>query len=101
MLVTQNVDGLHQEAGSQNVVEMHGSLKRVKNSNSKITCAEYLLSNNNHSDMYRPDVVLFGEVVPHSVYMEAKEAIDNADVLLGAFLFRSVTFSDFFFKKKI
>jgi NAD-dependent deacetylase len=77
-LVTQNVDGLHQKAGSPTVNELHGSIWRARciacHSRYEITakqprppecldCGEAL----------RPDVVLFGELLPAGVYELAAE----------------------------
>jgi NAD-dependent deacetylase len=72
LLVTQNVDGLHQRAGSRETVELHGSIRRAR----CITCgAVYELSDARDEtrrpraclacgDALRPDVVLFGELIP-------------------------------------
>jgi NAD-dependent protein deacetylase/lipoamidase len=69
VLVTQNVDGLHQRAGSRNPIELHGNIWRAR----CISCGARLeLSETasrpdacpNCGDRLRPDVVLFGEMLP-------------------------------------
>jgi NAD-dependent deacetylase len=68
-LVTQNIDGLHQKAGSHDVIELHGNIWRAR-------CTVCRFSHDNSSDVkrpdaclecgsfLRPDVVLFGEMLP-------------------------------------
>ncbi len=89
-VVTQNVDGLHQAAGSKNVIELHGSLLRVTcrqcSTVSTRSCADHLLQGDLNcpscKSVLRPDVVLFGEVVPLSIFEQAKRAVNAAEVLL-------------------
>ncbi|MFQ6032074.1 MAG: NAD-dependent deacetylase [Candidatus Zixiibacteriota bacterium] len=89
-LITQNVDGLHQQAGSKNVVELHGNLKR----NKCIRCgAKYETLDKTIQGIppkctcggnIRPDVVWFGEMLP-------QEALNYAfGVSSGCDLFFSV-----------
>lgn len=77
-LVTQNVDGLHVAAGSRNVVELHGSVWRAR----CLTCqARTDLRESDHEtgvptchqcgDPMRPDVVLFGEMLPVGAFERA------------------------------
>ena len=68
-LVTQNVDGFHERAGSPDVVELHGSIARVKCSG-----CDRIVTDSADTDegpvcpdclaLLRPDVVWFGELVP-------------------------------------
>ncbi|MGI6028822.1 MAG: NAD-dependent protein deacylase [Candidatus Heteroscillospira sp.] len=87
-IVTQNIDGLHQAAGSRNVLELHGSTERY-------TCmrchrhfgAEALEGGENVprcacGGIIRPDVVLYEEGLDEQVLDAAIEAIRNADVLI-------------------
>jgi NAD-dependent protein deacetylase/lipoamidase len=79
LLVTQNVDGLHQVAGSRDVVELHGSIWRAR----CIACgaledlrerdAGEALGHACHAcgDAQRPDVVLFGELMPPAPFERA------------------------------
>lgn len=77
-LVTQNVDGLHQKAGSEQVIELHGSIWRAR----CVTClSRYAISAGGQrphdcascGDALRPDVVLFGEVLPAGAFEQAAE----------------------------
>ncbi len=84
-LVTQNVDGLHQLAGSRDVLELHGSIWRSrcracasgfeipregKREAACISCGDRL----------RPDVVLFGEMLPPGVFEKAAERAENCEL---------------------
>src|SRR5579864_1633807 len=67
-VITQNVDGLHARAGSRNVVEVHGSIRTA----SCTTCGGVL----------RPDVVLFGELLPQKAIDRAIRLAAEAGLLL-------------------
>jgi NAD-dependent deacetylase len=90
-VITQNIDGLHQDAGSARVLEVHGSVRRAR-------CVEcHMPSPREHVDervrrgrvpvcarcggLVKPDVVLFGEDLP-PVFAEADELARGSDVLL-------------------
>lgn len=88
LLVTQNVDNLHERAGSKNVRHMHGVLQRARcivsgkainitgDFDQKLDCTCCYPSNR-----MRPDIVWFGEI-PH--YMdEIAEAISNCDLFVS------------------
>jgi len=88
-VVTQNIDGLHQEAGSKKVIELHGSTKR----NYCVRCGkEYTLAHVMESGdvphcgqcggMIRPDVTMYGESLPMEAFYEAEKVIAAADVLI-------------------
>lgn len=88
-VITQNIDGLHQQAGSRNVIELHGSVLR----NYCVSCGSFHpLSDITESegvprcrycgDIVRPDVVLYGEPLDNAAFMRAAEEIANADVLI-------------------
>ena len=88
-VITQNIDGLHQAAGSHNVLELHGSVLR----NECLSCGrEYPLSLVLETDgvphcpacggIIRPDVVLYGEGLDMRILTQAVNAIRAADVLL-------------------
>ena len=86
-LVTQNVDGLHREAGSQRVVELHGNIRRVKyfdrhhpveswpEGGEVPTCPRC-------GSLLRPDVVWFGEAMPPEALASAVAAARTCDVFL-------------------
>ena len=84
-LVTQNIDGLHQKAGSRDVVELHGSIWRAR----CLSChARYqLLPHAIRPDAcpgcgnrLRPDVVLFGEMLPEHAFERAAEAAATCEL---------------------
>jgi NAD-dependent deacetylase len=87
-MVTQNVDGLHQRAGSRNVLELHGSLLRWRGCESGNTVqlpkkaqTEFPIRSVS-GEMLRPDVVWFGEALPETVFSAALQATAQADVFL-------------------
>lgn len=84
-LVTQNIDGLHQKAGSRDVIELHGSIWRVR----CVGChARFeILSSQPRAeacpdcgDPVRPDVVLFGEMLPAGAFEQAAAAAANCEL---------------------
>lgn len=88
-IITQNIDGLHQAAGSKKVLELHGSvLRNYCESCGKSFDAEYML----HADgvpkcdackgAIKPDVVLYEEGLDNQVLRDAISYIANADVLI-------------------
>ncbi len=87
-LVTQNVDGLHQQAGSRNVLEIHGSLRRTR-CTSCLTVEERGLDNLGDAPAcaacakpLRPDIVWFHESLPVDIWEAAQMAAHECDVLL-------------------
>lgn len=88
-VITQNIDGLHQMAGSQKVMELHGSIHRnyctrcgkffdaayVKNSASLPVCDDC-------GGLIKPDVVLYEEGLDSQTISDAVYAISHADVLI-------------------
>lgn len=87
-VVTQNIDGLHQMAGSKTVLELHGSvLRNYCMKCGKFYDAEYILNSENIprcecGGMIKPDVVLYEEGLDDSVMSEAIYHISNADLLM-------------------
>lgn len=88
-VVTQNIDGLHQKAGSNKVYEIHGSALR----NYCLKCGkkypkDYIFETNDpipHCDcggMIRPDITLYEEGLPEDAVSGAVNAIAKADVLI-------------------
>lgn len=84
-LITQNVDGLHQLAGSSDVVELHGSIWRAR----CVACsASFEISRSarrpqtciNCGDQLRPDVVLFGEMLPAGAFEVASEKAADCEL---------------------
>lgn len=87
-LITQNVDGLHQAAGSRNVLEIHGSIRRVRCTGCREaaergtdalpempTCCQC-------QALLRPDVVWFHEMLPQEIWARAEEAVRTCDCFL-------------------
>ena len=87
-VVTQNIDGLHQKAGSRNVYELHGSVLR----NRCMRCgraysAEFVKQSKGVprctcGGIVKPDVVLYEESLDSDVMYRAARAIADADVLI-------------------
>ena len=75
LLLTQNVDRLHQAAGSRNVIDLHGRLDQIR----CIACGETDLR---AGFQLKPDVVFFGESVPRARVDAAMERLDEADAML-------------------
>lgn len=87
VVVTQNIDGLHQRAGATDVVELHGSLWRVRCDRENVVrpdtsvpiaprqcaCGAY----------FRPDIVWFEDQLDHRVLRKAREALEQADVIVS------------------
>jgi NAD-dependent deacetylase len=87
-IITQNVDSLHQRAGSENVIELHGSGLRTR-------CTKCNLPPFYDEQRYetlplcpacgaplRPDVVLFGETLPDKAIAQAASALRGCDLFL-------------------
>lgn len=89
-IVTQNIDGLHQKAGSKNVYEIHGTILK----NHCLKCnkeydADYVFNTKNIpkctcGGIIKPDVVLYGEMLPEDAFSRAQYYIYNADMLIVA-----------------
>ena len=89
-VVTQNIDGLHQKAGSKAVYELHGSVLRNYCMNCrKYYDAEYVFNSKGIpkcecGGIIKPDVVLYEEGLDDDVVMGAVQSIVNADMLIVA-----------------
>ena len=93
-IITQNIDGLHQKAGSKNVFELHGSVMR----NYCMECGrthtpDYVFNEttgipkcqrNRCNGIVKPDVVLYEEMLNDEVVAGAVDAISKADTLIVA-----------------
>jgi NAD-dependent deacetylase len=86
-LVTQNVDGLHERAGSRNVIELHGNILRSKCSREDRVVEPGVLEVPPRCPQcgafLRPDVVWFGEMLPLGAFEAASEAARRCDVFLS------------------
>ena len=87
VVLTQNIDGLHQRSGSTNVLELHGSIIRIK-----CTVCDFIdnITENFESlppkckcgSMLRPDVVWFGEPLPQNIWQSAIKEASICDVMI-------------------
>lgn len=94
-IITQNIDGLHTQAGSKNVLEVHGSINTMTCTNcyrqypstqfideyiqqGKIPYCPYC-----HS-ILKPDVILYDEQLPVNTWLKAEEATKQSDLMLVA-----------------
>ncbi len=95
VIVTQNIDLLHQKAGAQNVVEMHGTL-------ATLSCAQcfHRAASEDYLEAFieegtvplcpkcngvmKPDVILFGEQLPQKAWLEAQSEARQCDLMLVA-----------------
>jgi len=94
-ILTQNIDGLHQKAGSTKVVEMHGTLRTL-------TCVQCYKQFPSHdfiqafienqsiphclscNGILKPDVILFGEQMPHTAWQTSQREVRQCDLMLVA-----------------
>jgi NAD-dependent deacetylase len=84
-VVTQNVDNLHERAGSKNILHLHGELTKVRGEYSENESiywdADILLGDKNSiGEQLRPDIVWFGEAVPK--FEEAILLAEKADIFV-------------------
>lgn len=94
-IITQNIDMLHQKAGSQNVIETHGTMKTLTCTQCyhqtdaapyiKIFVEENQLPHCPEcGQLLKPDVILFGEQLPQSAWYKAQRAARQCDLMLVA-----------------
>ena len=91
-VITQNIDNLHQKAGSQNVYELHGHLREV-------TCLQCYqvqdsarilekfvrdakVPKHHCGGVLKPNVIFFGELLPEQAYAASVAALQQADVVM-------------------
>ena len=92
-VVTQNIDGLHQEAGSSSVIELHGTTRTIicMDCSKKYTLEEAFAKLKKQipplcskcEGILRPDVVFFGEMLDPQILQEAYRAAGACDFLLA------------------
>lgn len=86
-IITQNVDGFHQGAGSQNVIELHGRLGAIRCCNCDLasTEEEFLVKSSckRCGGRLRPGVVLFGESLPMGAFQQAQSDSEQAKTFLA------------------
>lgn len=110
-VITQNIDGLHQAAGSRNVLELHGSIHR----NTCMACGAFYngayvqqaegIPRCSCGGLIKPDVVLYGESLDSGVINHAIQAIRDADTLIiggtSLAVYPAAGFVDFFHGKHL
>lgn len=88
-LITQNVDNLHHLAGSKNVIELHGSLQKLRCSN---TACSYIVDQWSKDPLptcpectalLRPDIVWFGEELPQQAISAALHASQHCEIFFS------------------
>jgi NAD-dependent deacetylase len=88
-LITQNVDGLHRRAGSQNVIELHGNIARTKRWTDGAIVEHWEDTGEvpprcpQTGSLLRPDVVWFGEMLPRDALERAGAATQDCDLFLS------------------
>ncbi|GAB67771.1 NAD-dependent deacetylase, partial [Plasmodium cynomolgi strain B] len=94
-VITQNIDGLHEESGNSKVIPLHGSVfeARCCTCRETIQLNKIMLQKTSHfmhqlppecpcGGIFKPNVVLFGEVIPKSLLKQAEKEIEKCDLLL-------------------
>ena len=88
-IITQNIDNLHQKAGSKNVIEFHGTANKLE----CINCKSKFFSNAVSLEklpplcpkckgILKPDFVFFGEPIPSEAFEKSIQLMQNADAVL-------------------
>ena len=94
-IITQNIDMLHQKAGAKSVIEMHGTMQTLTCSQCyhQVQSKDYLTSFvdtgalplcPNCNQLLKPDVILFGEQLPHAAVSKAQRDARQCDLMLVA-----------------
>ena len=110
-MITQNIDGLHQAAGSKNVLELHGSIHR----NYCMECGRFYdaayvknaegIPHCECGGMIKPDVVLYEEGLDSEVIQKSIRAISEADMLIiggtSLVVYPAAGFIDYFHGKHL
>ncbi len=84
-IITQNIDDLHERAGSSRVIHLHGELLKVRSTFDEDLVLDWKKDLKigdfcEHNFQLRPHVVWFGEPVP--MFQKAVELVENADILI-------------------
>lgn len=94
-VITQNTDGLHDSAGTDTVLELHGNAARVvcrrcgkrdpaEEIHDRVRSGENPPTCDDCDGVYKPDVVLFGEMLPRETLQRARRLAEDSDVILAA-----------------
>lgn len=86
-VITQNIDGMHQRAGTRDVVELHGSLWRVRCEGCGVVQENHDLAmkiiRHECGGLWRPDITWFGDALDGSVFEQAVAAVESCDVFIA------------------
>ena len=88
-LITQNIDGLHERAGSKNIIELHGNIFRAKCFREDMRVSDWLATDEipprcpRCGSYMRPDVVWFGEMLPRHALDESFRAAERCDLFFS------------------
>ena len=87
-IITQNIDGMHQRAGSKNIVELHGSVWRLRCDHCEIVIDDHnpdhynnWKCDNNH--WLRPDIIWFNDFLIPAITQKADEIISKSDLFIS------------------
>jgi NAD-dependent deacetylase len=94
-VITQNIDGLHQRAGSTNVLQVHGTLDSLTciGCYQQVNASKYTTPYLEHGEIpycescgnyLKPDVVLFEEQLPAQIWLKARHAAEACDLMIVA-----------------
>jgi len=95
IVATQNIDGLHHKAGSQRVIELHGTIRTLsctqcfRKYESPVFLEPFIRDGviplcANCNGILKPDVILFGEQLPQAAWFEAQKETRQADLMVVA-----------------
>jgi NAD-dependent protein deacetylase/lipoamidase len=87
VVITQNIDGLHQRAGAVDVIELHGSLWRVRCDRERVTRPNESIPTAPRrctcGAFFRPDIVWFEDVLDPETVVRAQDALAECDLLVS------------------
>jgi NAD-dependent deacetylase len=88
-IITQNIDNLHQAAGSKDVVEFHGNCRRLVTIDHRYSYPVEEISLDRlpprcpkSGNILKPDFIFFGEEIPHEAFVNSVRAAENAKLVL-------------------
>lgn len=87
LVVTQNVDDLHEKAGSNNIIHLHGEISKIRSSKNPNIKKDYIKDLNigdlcPEGSQWRPDVIWFGEDLDNENLLKIEKFAKNADVCI-------------------
>ncbi len=112
-VITQNIDGLHQKAGSRTVYEIHGStLRNYCDKCKRKYAADHIFKSEEPvphcpacGGLIRPDVTLYGEMLPETAWARSQECIRRADCMIvggtSLSVYPAASLLDYFYGKHL